>query len=92
MQGVVPFAIIGHVVSHKLLIAKIYPVLPCVVAFVADFARLHAPFAFAIETSDSLVVLVYDASFLCAVERFGTFVLGIEGGAESNERKRYPSL
>ena len=75
MRRVVPFRTVPAVISHQLIETEIFPVFVGVVGLVADFLVFHAPLAFAVETSDAGMVLVYDAALLRTVQGFGVFLL-----------------
>ena len=75
MEAVVPFRIVGTVIGDKLLESVIFFILPSLVCFVTDFFLISAPFAFAVEASYFLTVLMDYATLLCTVERFRLFLL-----------------
>ena len=75
MGRIVPFRTVPAVIGHQLLEAEILPIFVGVIGVVADFLVLHAPLAFAVETSDAGMVLVDDAALLRTVQGFGIFLL-----------------
>ena len=75
VQHVVPLFIVLTVIGNQLLPSEIFLVLVEFVGLVADFLILLTPLALAVETTDTLVVLVYHAALLRTVQRLGIFLL-----------------